>query len=91
MNFQAENIAVTVVLIVTLGFFIKVWINGVKSANERIEKKLDEAITKIEKELKSKVDIFTCERVHRIIDRHAHSHGSLGTSGEVIDQQSHNK
>ena len=60
-------------LVVILGFFIKMWINGLKSS-----------IDKLERDLGKKVDITVCERAHSLVDRQAHTHGTLGSAGEVI-------
>lgn len=70
-----ENVLINGVLVSVLGFFIRVWINGINRSLEQLKK-----------DVNSKVDIATCERTHRLIDRIAHTHGSLGSSGEVIDQ-----
>jgi hypothetical protein len=75
MGTNFEPIVVNAVLVIVLGFFIKVWINGIK-----------EAIQKIEDELENKVDKALCDRAHFLVDRFSHTHGQHGAAGETIDQ-----
>ena len=61
------------VLVVALGFFIKSWMNDIK-----------EKIRELKIELSGKTDSKMCERLHREIEQYAHTHGELGSSGEVV-------
>ena len=60
-------------LIIILGFFIKSWMYGIKESINNINEKLEE-----------KVDIKTCDGFHKEISKKSHTHGNLGTAGEVI-------
>jgi hypothetical protein len=70
MDTQQLMWAANSLLVVVLGFFIKMWIDDLKKS-----------ITKLQDE---KVDVKTCKLFHESIGKKVHSHGSLGQAGEVI-------
>lgn len=61
------------VLVLALGFFIKVWMNDLK-----------DKVNDLKKELYGKMDTKTCDFLHKDIKKYAHTHGDLGSSGEVV-------
>ena len=61
------------ILLVVLGFFIKMWIIGIK-----------EDIKIVKLELKDKADSETCKEIHNGVDRLLHRHATTGAAGEVV-------
>jgi len=60
-------------LVVILGFFIRMWMASIKESLNEIKDDLDEKVSK-----------ETCGMHHKELRRGAHTHGILGSAGEVI-------
>jgi hypothetical protein len=68
------------ILIAVLGFFIKMWINGIKT--DILGVKTD--IAEIKADLKEKADTEICRRIHEGVDKMLHRHAVTGASGEAV-------
>jgi len=64
---------INTLLLVIVGFLIRLWINGVK-----------ESISEIHESMENKTDKELCEFAHGEIEKYAHSHATSGSAGEVI-------
>ncbi len=63
-------------------FFIKLWMNTLKETQNKLREDND----KLRDRLDLKVDVLSCDRMHRLVEKIAHTHGSTGSAGEMINR-----
>jgi hypothetical protein len=66
-------LGVNSLLLVVLGFFIKMWISGIKTD-----------IASVKTDLKGKADADICIRTHEAVDKLLHRHATVGSAGEAV-------
>jgi hypothetical protein len=66
-------LGVNTILLVLLGFFIKMWIGGIKTD-----------IASVKADLKDKADVEICRLTHEGVDKLLHRHATVGTAGEAV-------
>jgi hypothetical protein len=73
MDGQQMLWGVNSLLLILLGFFIRMWITGIK-----------DDIKDLREELKKKAEEETCLRTHAGVDKLLHRHALTGSAGEVV-------
>jgi hypothetical protein len=73
MDIQQMLWGLNSVLLILLGFFVRMWLAGIK-----------EDIAELKSELKLKAEEETCRRTHEGVDKLLHRHALTGSAGEVV-------
>lgn len=66
-------IGANAILLAVLGFFIKMWISGIRAD-----------LASVKEDLKTKASVETCRWIHEGVDKLLHRHATTGSAGEVV-------
>jgi hypothetical protein len=73
MDIQQMLWGLNSVLLILLGFFVRMWISGIR-----------DDIASIKRDLREKAEEETCRRTHEAVDKLLHRHAMTGSSGEAV-------